>query len=259
MRTFGVTAKIASLLVLGALLSGCSSDQPSPPVIKSAIAPIGHSQTNSRAPVLANHQLNLPANSQELLGRLSVKDRKLVESFYGNYGESVLTFDNPREFEWMERHGYPMPDDVLQASRKSDAELREQFELGDPKAGFFLLDRITNRSDSVLNADESLFAERVLAVESPFSGYAYYHYYSGIKGEWAVALSGLLWADFRGDWRAKGYFRQLVNTGGPFQEKLGPGSIPSAYQSLLATIRLSNPSLLSRPIDPRNLYWAGRR
>ena len=247
---------VVALLMALSFLGGCSADS------GQADAGFGTHVGRKPAPLRGRRdeavRSNAPANTTQMFAQLEGSDRKLVESFYGNYGEMVLEFDNSKEFDWIARHGYPMPDDVVTASRFSDDELRRKFEDGDPKAGYFLLDRMARRSNGHGTLDELQLADRVLATDGPFSGYAYFRYYSQIEGEWERALSGLLWADLQGDWRAKSYFDNLVQTGGRFHQKLAPGDVAGAFEVLLSQVRFANPALLTRPIDPRIKYWGGR-
>lgn len=195
-----------------------------------------------------------PSTSKALFARLDEEDRSVVQAFYGDAGNAALAYGNAAELAWLQRHGYPMPSDALEAIRQTDDELRGRIERGDAKAGYFLLDRLASRSEGAYQPDGRRLAEKVLVSGSPYSGYAFYAYHSRIRGDWALALSGLLWASYQGDTRALDYYNQVSSTGGLFHEALAPGDVGSAFLYLLSEVHLANPSLLSRPLDIRLKY-----
>lgn len=197
----------------------------------------------------------LPSNTREMYSRLAPSDRELVEGFYSNYG-AVMDFSNKQELLWMRRHGYPMPEDVLEAARLTDQELERRYEGGDVQAGFFLLDR---RAEAVpedgkvefdFSVESNVLAKDLLVSGSPFSGYAYYRYYSQRPDLQAKALAGLLWAGWQGDYRATRQMISLTGRNARYSEAdLAPGTIAMAYQALLSTVRGHNPGLLTRKQD----------
>lgn len=205
----------------------------------------------------------LPDNSMEMFERLPAGDREIVEDFYRNHGDSVMSFNNKHELLWLIRHGYPLPEDVLEAAAQSEQELQTRYDGGDVMAGYFLLDR---RAEVVQKAPPDFttswktaeFSEDLLARGGPFAGYAYYRYHSQVEGSRHVALAGLLWADWQGDYRA-GFelMDQVGRAGGSSDELPGPASVAFAYQTLLGGIRLRSPAALGRRIDPLIKYKNG--
>lgn len=199
----------------------------------------------------------LPSSTREMLSRLSPRDRDLVESFYRSYGDSVIAFSNKHELLWMIQHGYPMPEDVLEAATLSDQELKARYEAGDVKAGFFLLDRMTaaienGKTDFDSKLDATMLANKLLISGSPFSGYAYYRHHRRLQESQSDALAGLLWADWQGDYRAAFQLMELTGNGSRFDstDLPTPATVAIAYQALLSTVRARNPALLTRKIDP---------
>ena len=195
-----------------------------------------------------------PISSQELLGRLGERDREIVDFFYANFGGSAFAFNNAAELQWMTRQGFPMPEDIIKASRLTDTELERRLDEGDSKAGYFLLDRYATRTNGMDSPKGRSLAERVLVSGGAFSGYAYFNYYRNVRNCWSKALAGLLWANFQGDWRAGEYFMKIVTSGGPYSEVLAPGEVALAYQALLSKVMVSHRDLLGRRIDPLLIY-----
>lgn len=206
----------------------------------------------------------LPDNSGEMFERLPAGDREIVENFYRNHGDSVMAFNNKHELLWLIRHGYPLPEDVLEAAAQSEQELQARYDGGDVMAGYFLLDRkaeVVQKTppDFTTSWKTAAFSEDLLVRGGPFAGYAYYRYHSQLEGSRHVALAGLLWADWRGDYRAGFELMDQTGTAGRNRsdELLGPASVAFAYQALLSGIRLRSPAALGRRIDPLIKYKNG--
>lgn len=186
-----------------------------------------------------------PLDTEEMLSWLPQDDRETVESFYRSYGDSVAAFYNKDMYEWMVRNGFPMPDEIIEATRLTDQELEARYQGGDIKAGYFLLDRI---AASIAQGGEDtlehyLLAEDLTSHGGPFSGYAYYRYHSA-RGQSTKALAGLAWANYLGDSRAsEELMRQAARVG---QEEADSVALVLAFQTLLIRAGSLNPSQLGR-------------
>lgn len=265
MQTRSLTRWIVCAVSLGIVLSGCDSasregsfggaasaaPQISQVSAASAYPPV---EEATNAPVQAH---KLPENTAELLAGLDYEQRKRIESFYASFGDA-LEFENTKEFQWMQRHGYPLPKEIAAATLLTDTELQRRFESGDFKSGVFLLERMAVRARGSHTTDASLLADRLLDSGKPFSGYAYFRYFREVKGGWSDALAGLLWAYQLGDYRAGELFAKLVKTGGPFDEELEPGEVAFAFVALQAHVRIMNPGALSGRLDPLIIYETER-
>jgi len=265
MQTKCLTRWIVGVISIGILLSGCDSASredgfggaaSAAPQVSQVSASSANPPVEEGANVPAQTQ-KLPESTAELLAGLDYEDRKRTESFYANFGDA-LEFENTKEFQWMRRHGYPLPEEIAAATRLTDSELQRRFESGDFKSGVFLLERMAVRANGSHSTDASLLADRLLDSGNPFSGYAYFRYFREIKGGWSDALAGLLWAYQQGDYRAGQLFAKLVKTGGPFGEQLEPGEVAFSFVALQAHVRLMNPDALSGRLDPLIIYETER-
>jgi hypothetical protein len=119
------------------------------------------------------------------------------------------------QWQWMQQHDYPTPDDVLRASTMSKAELRDLATHGDTKANFFYLARLLDDyaqaskafaapspNKTRLRTEMSASMNRALASGSAFAGHMYGGYYAALHGKKAVGVgtvAGIAWADNLGD------------------------------------------------------------
>ncbi len=156
-------------------------------------------------------------NYQELLQLYSPTQQATIKAWYTDFSEHSMAFGNHAQWQWMQQHDYPTPDDVLRASRMSDAQLHDLATGGYTKANFFYLARLiddytmaTQRSYASGNITElrtklSASMNRALASGSPFAGYMFKHYYATLHGRDVAgvgAACGFAWASGLGDSRA---------------------------------------------------------
>lgn len=157
------------------------------------------------------------ANSyKELLKRYPQAKQKQIEDWYAKYADDSMTFTSNEQWQWMQQHDYPTPDDVLRAYSMSESELRELAMQGDTKANFFYLTRLlhdyaqANRISSTrhkagLRTKINASMDRALASGSAFAGYLFGSYYAALHGESEIGIgraAGLTWVDSFGDGRA---------------------------------------------------------
>lgn len=215
-------------------------------------------------PAAATH--DLARNHEELWDSLNAFESASVRGFSARYSDA-LQFYNHGQLLWMQRHGYPMPADILAAELMSDEQLRELANTGDSPATAILLDRlITNASvlarellaqgtDPFADPDfipfmrDMMHYQRVLyASGTPFAGYvdaraqmevfgsktARAHYGDIVE----IALQGLAYAYGRGDHLARNRALWLADEAGVdpaiFDHYL---SYDSYYNSIWETMR----------------------
>lgn len=195
-------------------------------------------------------------NENELLDSLASRDRATVLAFYESYGESIIDFNGAEQLSWLTANKYPMPDDVLAASRATEDELLVDYQQGDIQAGFFYLDRVAARL-AAGNMDERErrhldgVAREFLTSGSPLAGYAYYNYQRKVHLDLHAAFAGLVFAGDLGDGRAS---LEMMNQAYPGYAKdpasLDPMKLLGAYRRVLSIVRSKNPNLLTRKWPP---------
>ncbi len=81
-----------------------------------------------------------PNNNEELWLGYTEEDQIIIRDFDSRYF-NALTFVNEKQYEWMVRHGYPTPEEILAASKMSTEELKSLADFGNTKAAMFLSER----------------------------------------------------------------------------------------------------------------------
>ena len=201
-------------------------------------------------------------NDQQLLASYSPEQQVQIRAFYaqfgstglgGSYGfDNVFSFKNTKQLEWLVKNGYPLPDDVLAASRMSAEELSVQARQGNFKAKVILLAREYANPESlkVEGTPNSGEMKRVnglreqmndvVADGSPFAGYvwAVEHRQKPVADGRAGVLAGYAYASSLGDARADEFMGEFarMNPGMSATEAI------SSYKVILATAS-KNPQL----------------
>ena len=178
-------------------------------------------------------------NDQQLLAGYSPEQQAQIRAFYagfgstglgGSYGfDNVFSFKNTKQLEWLVKNGYPLPDDVLAASRMSAEELSAQAKQGNFKAKAMLLTREYENPTSlkVDGAPDSGEMKKILAMGehmndvvaegSPFAGYvwAFEHRQKPVADGRAGVIAGYAYASTLGDARADVFMGEFarVNPG----------------------------------------------
>lgn len=192
--------------------------------------------------------------TEELFARLTPIDRRLMESFYGGYDSAALDIDNHEQLEWMIDHDYPMPDDIAAAHALTNDQLLALHESGSNKAGFFYLERKSNK-DNPLSPQEhaklDVIATEVLFNGSPFSGYAYAKYQEQVNGDPHRALTGYAWAGWMGDRRA---MKAMTNAEHRLRASypevpLQASTAVTDFAALMKAARSRDPTLLNKKIQ----------
>lgn len=253
---------VAAFLIVVPALTGCHS----PPDFQ-ARTPERTSPASTQAPP-QSAALRLPSpfdvthaghgtfpveSFTALLERYSESEQATIKSWYANYAPHAMSIKRDAQWQWMQQHDYPTPDDVLQASLLSDAQLRELAMHGDVKANFFYLARLLERvsqanaaagalSDTRYALRTELIASmnRALGSGSAFAGYMYGAYFVALHGQAAAgvgAAAGLTWAHGCGDWNALFGNEQML-TGFP---GVSGARVAEAYFDMTAAAARINP------------------
>src|SRR6056297_2762572 len=183
----------------------------------SPLAALGHA---ARAP-----------DFEELLTAYDSVSATTLEEFNARY-TGAIAFRTDGEFEWMEKHGFPLPEEILAAADMPLPDLRRLADSGDPKAQFLYLDRtlqevrelrqsylrsgispdglkdIPEYGDALIRA---AYAKSFLTEsDSPFAGYLMAEFSRAAFGNPYGYMAGLLHASHLGDPRAYGKLREYV-------------------------------------------------
>ena len=170
-------------------------------------------------------------NYEELWAQLDPGEQDTISAFSARYSDG-LRFYNNGQLQWMQRHGYPMPEDILAAEKLDDEELSKLAANGNARALALLVDRLISQSATLGQdllaqgidpfADQDFFLvtldlmnglQSLYRSGTPFAGYmdarSQMEVY-GIKtpeseyGEIVkIALKGLAYAVGRGDHLAR--------------------------------------------------------
>lgn len=154
-------------------------------------------------------------NYKDLLKRFPEAKQAQIKAWYAQYAAGSMSFTSNAQWQWMQKHDYPTPDDVLRASSISETQLRELATHGDVKANFFYLARLLedhaqadeasaapSHDKARLQTEMTASMDRALASGSAFSGYLFGSYYTALHGREGSGIgtaTGLLWADTLGD------------------------------------------------------------
>lgn len=171
--------------------------------------------TSPFAPTSASISASKANSYQELLRRFPEAHQELIKAWYASHAQDSMHFGSNAQWQWLQQHDYPTPDDVLQASVMTDAQLRELAANGDTKANFFYLARLlddytqANTASTTptphkaqLQSDLIASMDRALASGSSFAGYLFIPYYTALHGKQTTGVAtaaGLMWADSFGD------------------------------------------------------------
>jgi hypothetical protein len=156
------------------------------------------------------------------------EDQVIIRDFDSRYF-GALTFVNDKQYEWLVRHGYPTPEEILAAEQMSDEELKARADFGNVKAAMFLSERYLAEAvalaEHLTNAGEPLgedYAQLITMAEeygrdfaltgSAFAGYMEANFQlerwsrgpgSSLKGPVEFAFKGFAYAKKRGDHKAQ--------------------------------------------------------
>lgn len=195
-------------------------------------------------------------DTDELKNSYGGSDRMLLNEFYNNFSSNVIEFNRPEQYEWLVKHGYPLPDDVIAAYKMSTDDLGKLVEQGNIKASYFYLMREVISKDGNYITDQmkqsgadGRWVQRKVAAEqailksgSPFIGYLWgaKDYENGKNPE--ALYAGYALAEVMGDRRA---INQLSNNVPDFSAR----AFISALTNYMAIIRSKNPTAFSGRVD----------
>lgn len=226
-------ALIPTFLLLS--LGACSFAEDSPPASHERSAATAHQASRSKTEraggagfgAIRSHDRGSPATWDDYVSRQASDDAKYLRELDHRYF-GVLSFASEEEREYLLRSGFPTPDEWLEASRMTDAELQARADTGDPKAAGMLADRMSVRLDELValgKEDPSAVtdADRVrvatMAVNyatqamrqsaGPFGLYVEGMVKSSIYDSWEPMTAAMLESMRRGDPRTKRLFAQL--------------------------------------------------
>ena len=91
-----------------------------------------------------------PQNNEELWSGYTDEDQAIIRGFDSSYF-NALSFVNEKQYEWMVRHGYPTPEEILVAAQMSTEELETRAAFGNVKAAMFLADRYLAEATALAN------------------------------------------------------------------------------------------------------------
>ncbi|GMU45161.1 MAG: hypothetical protein AMXMBFR25_31470 [Lysobacterales bacterium] len=175
---------------------------PTPPAQTPAIAiPPGFQFAGIR-------QVKAASSLDELLADHPETEQAIIRDFINQLDPAAYLFRSPRELEWMVQRGFPMPAEILAASRMSDDELMQMALAGNTKAAFLAIQRNNQRpkAEAYLPGQGFLRQRQInalaAAAESPFIGYLYaQELQRNYPSEPGAGAGGLLLVIARGDGR----------------------------------------------------------
>lgn len=270
---------VAVAAILCVLASACHSPQDphvSADVGSSSINPTStsaqHPDASQSAPFVDKATTVISAtvasNYNDLLQQYSPAQQAIIKAWYARYAADSLDFDSSGQWQWMQQHGYPTPDDVLRAAMLSTAQLRNLAISGDTKANFFYLARLLegenntqmsevagapNQNKILLQSEMSASMNRALASGSAFAGYMFASYYMALHNGDAIDIgraAGLTWADSFGD------SRPVFTNRGMAMGFPGISGVRAAevYFDMFATAARTNPYFLNARHGQGNLF-----
>ncbi|TQD41572.1 hypothetical protein FKV25_12710 [Lysobacter aestuarii] len=265
MNVFRGTGALPLVLLGSLVVASCSSSSPDDAPPLASAAGLGANHVDESSP--AEEEASKPdmriggkygdvQNTRALLSRLSEPDREAVLEFYGKFGSEAFEFETPEQLAWLIDHGYPMPEDIVEALGMTDLELSQAFEAGDVKAGFFYMDRLTEQRLRAKDANGALrpaermemagLVEDLVLTGSPFAGYVNARYQSAVEGDFNAAMASYAWAAWLGDGRAGDVMMRLENRLGGTGAHLSSTASTFELMGLFIDVRTSNPELLQR-------------
>lgn len=153
------------------------------------------------------------------LETLAPEQRRVLNAFNSRHF-LVLIFHNEADRKKLEELGFPTREDVLEAARLTDSELKARADTGDVQAHMLLVDRLTNQAEALYatrdtnpeayeRASARAFVELAIfsarLKKSPFGAYLEgrlnWKLRSGQPAEMMAASLMVAWN--MGDWRAK--------------------------------------------------------
>lgn len=176
---------------------------PAPPARTPAIAiPPGFQFAGIR-------EVRAASSLDELLADHPETEQAIIRDFINRLDPAAYLFRSPRELEWMVQHGFPMPAEILAASRMSDDDLMQMALAGNTKAAFLAIQRNNQRpkAEAYFIRDPEFSRLRQVnalaaAAESPFIGYLYaQESQRNYPSEPGASAGGLLLVIARGDGR----------------------------------------------------------
>lgn len=196
---------------------------PAPPPV---IAPMEVAPAPLAPPVIAGGTGVMPVDGSwtAMLETLPPEDRKQLKALDSRYF-GALAYNDATEKKRLEDLGFPTPEQVLEAARLSDAELKAKADAGDVQAEMLLVDRLLSQAEAAkVNKDKDPTAFENAAMKamaaasmliprtkSPFGPYldgrANWLLRPNISPE-TMAASLMVAADL-GDWRAKSKLQQF--------------------------------------------------
>ncbi len=218
-------SEVAAVLCALALAACQSSQGPEVPAANPApsasTTPAMHAGVATHpSPFASKHASSAAAtagakNFDALLARYPQDQRKRINAWFHKHASDSMTFTSNAQWQWMQQHDYPTPDDVLKASRMSEAQLRKLAATGDTKANFFYLARMLDnlaqagglaalpgRKRAQVRAELTASMDLALASGSAFAGYLFGDYYAALHGSDARGVgtaAGLTWVSSMGD------------------------------------------------------------
>ncbi|HMM58120.1 MAG TPA: hypothetical protein PKD77_11120 [Rudaea sp.] len=168
-------------------------------------------------------------NFKEWLAQFPPAQQSLITDFDKTHFSVYDTITSPEQVAWMAQHGYPMPEDILAATRMSDDDLKRLSDHGNDKAGFLLYERMAQRirsrvddyvasggnKEQLLREDFSFALDAMKTAtflqslykdsESAYKGYAIAYdasFESDPLDRSSRIIAGLMWASKYGDSRA---------------------------------------------------------
>ena len=213
------------VLLFTVILAACHA--PQPPQQTSAAAPSRPTAAGAPRDALspaspfavaskgASAAMSDANNFNVLIAQYPPAKQAQIKAWYQTHAVTATTFTSNAQWQWMRRHNYPTPDEILSASLMSDQQLRDLALRGDVKADFLYLARLVDETTRVgglpalpgrqqrrLKAELSASMDRALASGSAFAGYMFGDYYAALNGAEFARIgraTGLIWADGFGD------------------------------------------------------------
>lgn len=207
------------------------------------------------------------SDDKAMLSSYTPQQRSLIEAYYGRYGggmggadayavRGVFSFRNKEQLAWLVSQGYPMPDEIIAATKSSDEDLRRLAREGNLKAGAFYLERVSAAQERMISegrlnpldrirgqelAETAEIEAKVLASGSPFGGYVLAQ--RGMDANrGSQVLAGYAFASDLGDTRASDFVMAYSRA----HPEISGAEAIAAYRAAVTTAALRNPQLSNR-------------